>query len=108
VGKTSGVPKDLGSSSGGVIRVSSRRRNPRCGVNGHDLRKARHPIARSSRATPVTVAYRSPIVAMTRDPAGSSVSSAAGLPVSIWQKSQRLVHWSPPMRNVASRSSQHS
>ena len=30
------------------------------------------------------------------------------MPVSIWQKSQRRVHWSPPMRNVASRSSQHS
>src|SRR3954452_3379343 len=39
---------------------------------------------------------------------GSSRSSASGLPVSIWQKSQRRVHWSPPMRKVASRSSQHS
>src|ERR1035438_5222851 len=39
---------------------------------------------------------------------GSSVSSGAGLPVAIWQKSHRLVHWSPPMRKVASRSSQHS
>ena len=39
---------------------------------------------------------------------GSSASKAAGLPVSIWQKSHRRVHWSPPMRNVASRSSQHS
>ena len=28
--------------------------------------------------------------------------------MSIWQKSQRRVHWLPPMRNVASRSSQHS
>ena len=28
--------------------------------------------------------------------------------MSIWQKSQRRVHWSPPMRKVASRSSQHS
>ena len=39
---------------------------------------------------------------------GSSRSSGCGLPVSIWQKSQRRVHWSPPMRKVASRSSQHS
>ena len=39
---------------------------------------------------------------------GSSRSSGSGLPVSIWQKSQRRVHWSPPMRKVASRSSQHS
>src|ERR1035438_4484164 len=41
-------------------------------------------------------------------PPGSSVSSGAGFPVAIWQKSHRLVHWSPPMRKVASRSSQHS
>ena len=64
---------------------------------------------RSSRATPVTVAYRSPIVrtdSATRR--GSSRSSGDGLPVSIWQKSQRRVHCSPPMRKVASRSSQHS
>ena len=39
---------------------------------------------------------------------GSSASKSAGLPVSIWQKSQLLVHCEPPMRNVASRSSQHS
>src|SRR5450631_977605 len=39
---------------------------------------------------------------------GSPVSSGCGLPVPIWQKSQRRVHWSPPIRNVASRSSQHS
>src|ERR1022692_2061127 len=39
---------------------------------------------------------------------GSSVSSGPGLPVAIRQKSHRLVHWSPPIRNVASRSSQHS
>src|SRR5690349_16525463 len=39
---------------------------------------------------------------------GSSRSSGFGLPVSIWQKSHRRVHWSPPMRKVASRSSQHS
>jgi len=39
---------------------------------------------------------------------GSERSSAAGLPVSIWQKSQRRVHSEPPMRNEASRSSQHS
>src|SRR6478735_7257811 len=39
---------------------------------------------------------------------GSSRSSSAGLPVSIWQKSHRRVHCSPPIRNVASRSSQHS
>ena len=39
---------------------------------------------------------------------GSPASKSAGLPVSIWQKSQRLVHTSPPIRKVASRSSQHS
>ena len=38
----------------------------------------------------------------------ASRSRASGLPVSIWQKSQRRVHCSPPMRKVASRSSQHS
>src|ERR1035441_8871878 len=67
------------------------------------------PSSRSSRATPVTVAYRRPIAltdSATRR--GSSVSSGPGLPVAIWQKSQRLVHWSPPIRKVASRSSQHS
>src|SRR5689334_99960 len=67
------------------------------------------PSARSSRATPVTVAYRSPIAetdSATRR--GSPVSSGSGLPVVIWQKSHRLVHASPPIRNVASRSSQHS
>src|SRR4051812_8066312 len=67
------------------------------------------PSSRSSRATPVIVAYFRPIVctdSATRR--GSSRSRGCGLPVSIWQKSQRRVHWSPPMRNVASRSSQHS
>ena len=39
---------------------------------------------------------------------GSSASSGSGLPVAIWQKSHRRVHWSPPIRKVASRSSQHS
>ena len=39
---------------------------------------------------------------------GSSRSSGSGLPVSILQKSQRRVHFSPPMRKVASLSSQHS
>ena len=51
------------------------------------------PSPRSSRATPVTVAYASPIVAT--DPAtrrGSPVSSGCGRPVPIWQKSQRRVH----------------
>jgi hypothetical protein len=67
------------------------------------------PSGRSSRATPVTVEYRSPIVrtdSATRR--GSSRSSSSGRPVSIWQKSHRRVHCSPPMRKVASRSSQHS
>src|SRR5260370_35270518 len=67
------------------------------------------PSARSSRATPVTVAYRRPIDATdSATRCGSSRSSGAGFPVSIWQKSQGLVHWSPPIRKVASRSSQHS
>ena len=67
------------------------------------------PSGRSSRATPVTVAYFRPIVAtLSATRRGSSASKSAGLPVSIWQKSQRRVHWSPPMRKVASRSSQHS
>ena len=39
---------------------------------------------------------------------GSVLSSGSGLPVSIKQKSQRLVQAEPPIRNVASRSSQHS
>jgi hypothetical protein len=39
---------------------------------------------------------------------GSLASKVAGFPVSIWQKSQRRVQTSPPIRNVASRSSQHS
>ncbi|CAB4847754.1 unannotated protein [freshwater metagenome] len=57
----------------------------------------------------MTVAYRSCIVftdSATRR--GSSRSKSTGLPVSIWQKSHRRVHWSPPIRKVASRSSQHS
>ena len=35
-------------------------------------------------------------------------SSASGFPVSILQKPQRRVHLSPPIKNVASLSSQHS
>ena len=67
------------------------------------------PSSRSSRATPVTVAYRRPIACTDSATLRGSVrSSSAGLPVSIWQKSHRRVHCSPPMRNVASRSSQHS
>ena len=47
--------------------------------------------------------------ARTRRPGAARRGPAGpGLPVSIWQKSQRRVHWSPPMRKVASRSSQHS
>jgi hypothetical protein len=67
------------------------------------------PSGRSSRSTLVMVAYFSSIFctdSATRR--GSSRSSGCGLPVSIWQKSQRRVHWSPPMRKVASLSSQHS
>ena len=67
------------------------------------------PSGWSSRATPVTVAYRSP--SSPTDSAtrrGSSTSSAAGRPVAMSQKSQRRVQTSPPIRNVASRSSQHS
>ncbi|CAB4610664.1 unannotated protein [freshwater metagenome] len=65
--------------------------------------------SRSSRVTPVIVAYLSPIDctdSATRR--GSSRSSSSGLPVSILQKSQRRVQRSPPIRNVASLSSQHS
>ena len=39
---------------------------------------------------------------------GSSRSSGSGLPVSILQKSHLLVQALPPIKNVASRSSQHS
>src|SRR5215218_8851721 len=39
---------------------------------------------------------------------GSNRSTGEGLPVSIWQKSHRRVHSDPPIRNVASLSSQHS
>ena len=55
------------------------------------------------------VAYRSPI-AFTDSATlrGSSRSIGKGLPVSILQKSQRLVQRSPPIKNVASLSSQHS
>ena len=67
------------------------------------------PSGRSSRATPVTVEYRSLIACtLSATRRGSSRSSGAGLPVSIWQKSQRRLHCSPPIRKVASRSSQHS
>jgi hypothetical protein len=67
------------------------------------------PSERSSRATPVIVAYRSCIVrTLSATRRGSSRSNGSGRPVSIWQKSHRRVHWSPPMRKVASRSSQHS
>ena len=55
------------------------------------------------------VAYARPIVftdsATLR---GSSRSIGSGFPVSILQKSQRLVQRSPPIRKVASLSSQHS
>ena len=55
------------------------------------------------------VAYLSPI-ALTDSATlrGSSRSRGSGFPVSMLQKSQRRVHLSPPMRNVASLSSQHS
>ena len=65
--------------------------------------------SRSSRVTPVMVAYLRPIActdSATRR--GSSRSSGSGFPVSILQKSQRRVHRSPPIRKVASLSSQHS
>src|SRR6478735_4660175 len=39
---------------------------------------------------------------------GSNRYTGEGLPVSIWQKSQRRVHSEPPIRKVASLSSQHS
>ncbi len=67
------------------------------------------PSGRSSRATPVTVEYRSPMArtdSATRR--GSSRSSGSGFPVSIWQKSHRRVHCDPPIKKVASRSVQHS
>ena len=55
------------------------------------------------------VAYFNPIVftdsATLR---GSSRSIGSGLPVSILQKSHLRVHFSPPIKNVASLSSQHS
>ena len=55
------------------------------------------------------VAYARPIVftdsATLR---GSSRSIGSGFPVSILQKSHRRVHRSPPIRKVASLSSQHS
>ncbi len=67
------------------------------------------PSSRSSRATPVIVAYRRPMAwTLSATRRGSSRSRGDGRPVSIWQKSHRRVHCSPPMRNVASRSSQHS
>ena len=55
------------------------------------------------------VAYFNPI-AFTDSPTlrGSVRSSASGFPVSILQKSHRRVHLSPPIKNVASLSSQHS
>ena len=65
--------------------------------------------SKSSRVTPVTVAYFNPIVLTLKATlSGSVLSSGSGLPVSIRQKSQRLVQADPPIKNVASRSSQHS
>ena len=40
--------------------------------------------------------------------AGSSSSTGSGFAVITSQKPQRLVHFAPRIRNVASRSSQHS
>jgi hypothetical protein len=39
---------------------------------------------------------------------GSSVSYSFGLAVWIWQNGQARVQFSPPIRKVASRASQHS
>ncbi len=67
------------------------------------------PSGRSSRATPVTTTKRSPISRTASAIfAGSSSSTASGLAVITSQNPHRRVHLSPRIRNVASRSSQHS
>src|SRR5665648_198959 len=112
---TSGrAPKTSASSSGTALKSGISSSTPVPGLRAWTWRTVSAysqapPSDRSSRATPVTVEYRRPMVrtdSATRR--GSSASKAAGLPVSIWQKSHRRVHRSPPIRNVASRSSQHS
>ena len=67
------------------------------------------PSGRSSRATIVSTAWRSPIsaaAAATR--AGSSAAGGAGRRVSTRQKPQARVHRSPSTMKVAVRSFQHS
>ena len=115
-GRTPRAPlRTAGPAGRGCRRSPAPASRPRCpgsagGSPGWSRAYSQAPSsARSSRHTPVTVAYRSSIFctdSATRS--GSPASKSAGLPVSIWQKSQRRVHWSPPIRKVASRSSQHS
>ena len=67
------------------------------------------PSGRSSRATPVTTTNRRPISrTASAILVGSSSSTASGLAVITSQNPHRRVHLSPRIRNVASRSSQHS
>ncbi len=113
--RTSGrAPKTSASRSASALKSGMSSSTPQPGMAAWISRQTcaysqAPPSARSSRATPVTVAYFRPIAATdSATRRGSPSSSGAGLPVSIWQKSQRRVHTSPPMRNVASRSSQHS
>ena len=67
------------------------------------------PSSRSSRATPVSTTYRSPISpTASAILTGSPSSTGFGFAVITSQKPQRRVHFDPRIRNVASRSSQHS
>src|SRR5674476_813928 len=106
--RTSGrAPKTSASSSGTALKSGISSSTPVPGLRACTWRTVSAysqapPSGRSSRATPVTVEYRRPMVrtdSATRR--GSSASKAAGLPVSIWQKSHRRVHRSPPIRNAA-------
>ena len=113
--KTSGWDSNTICSSSGLFEKSGVRfSTPVFGFSSWILRTtsaySQAPSSsRSSRVTPVTVAYLRPISrtdSATRR--GSSRSRGVGLPDLIWQKSQRREQVSPPMRKDASRSSQHS
>jgi hypothetical protein len=75
-----------------------------CRPSRRRARRRRRPGRRGRRQ----LSSRSAAPSSVRTRRGPSRSIGSGLPVSIWQKSHRRVHCSPPMRKVASRSSQHS
>src|SRR4051812_16627903 len=112
--KTSGrLPNTSSSNSGIALKSGASSSTPVPGFTAWICRTVSAyshapPSGRSSRATPVIVAYRKPIAwTLSATRRGSSRSSGCGRPVSIWQKSQRRGHRAAPVRDGGSRAPPH-